>query len=89
MAERRLSSFDHVSVLDHPVQLWTAAPASAWFVRDADGAVLHPFYIALDEERRPCWTDDRRRAHRFESKQAAERFAIDRVTAKVCVVPVA
>ncbi len=88
MAERRMTNTSRaVAVRDVALILGESSAASAWFVQDAADEVAQPFYAALDGERRLCWTDDRERAERFDSKQAAERFAVDRVTSEVCVVP--
>jgi hypothetical protein len=88
MAERRMSDTSRiVAVRDVALEFGEFSAASSWFVRDAADDVAQPFYAALDGESRLCWTDDRDRAQRFGSKQAAERFAADRVTTEVCIVP--
>ena len=88
MAERRFSDVENLRAARHVVRLFEdLAPTSDWCVQDAADSVLQPFYAALDTQQRLCWTDDRSRAEHFGSKQAAERFAADRVTTDVCVVP--
>ena len=90
MAERRFSKTDSVRsarrvalILDglFPVL------SDRWFIEDAADNVDQPFYAAIDGDQRLCWTDDRDRAACFGSKQAAERFAVDRFTIEVRIVP--
>lgn len=89
MAERRFSAADSLRATRHSGRLLDElALPSGWFVQDVGSRVHQPFFAALDGERRLCWTDDRARAERFGTKQAAERFAVDRATSDVCVVPV-
>ena len=90
MAERRISITDRVtSARSLAVMFDGVAPPSpmGWIIEDGADAVLQPFYAALDSERRLCWTDDRARAECFASKQAAERFAVDRLTSEAKIVP--
>ena len=79
MAERRISSVA-------AIRLPTLPPHAGWFVQDAAGAVVQPFYAALDSDRRLCWTDSPGLAEQFRSKTEAERFVLDRLTTEARVV---
>lgn len=89
MAERRSSAADSLRATGRLDRLLDKlALPSGWCVQNVGSRVHQPFFAALDGERRLCWTDDRARAERFGTKQAAERFAVDRAITDVCVVPV-
>lgn len=88
MAERRTTNLHDATAFAEVAWLFEAAGLpSAWFVKEADASVIQPFYAALDSAQRICWTDDPNRAQRFDTKQAAERFAVDRLTTAVSIVP--
>lgn len=89
MAQRRSSHLARQAVVRDAARLFDTVDgvASGWCVQGAVTSVRQPFFAALDTERRLCWTDDRDRAAHFDTKQAAERFAIDRLTTEAHIVP--
>ena len=89
MAQRRSSHLAREIAVRDTAHLFNpgAGLAPGWCVQSAVASVHQPFFAALDTELRLCWTDDRDRAAHFDTKQAAERFAIDRLTTEAHIVP--